>query len=208
MLRRGRRVMQRHRLHGSGGLARLLPSGGGGVNAFRLEQLRHDAESHRQGAAEDFVGGFLDRSGEVRADPFADEIIRDGNLQAVLLEVQSRGVIEPDVKALLSYPCRGDRICEIVRVADRVRWNAAHSIAPSVPSDSPIDSLQLALVSNFRSRLRRVLASTAIYHFKPTIRRRTSPCSARIPWNDGPAFGAFDERPCRHGQQYVLSEAK
>ena len=65
-------------------IARGAPGGG-----FHLKQLRHHAEPHRQGAAEDFVGRLLDRAGEVLADPLADEVVGDGDLQAVLPQVHS-----------------------------------------------------------------------------------------------------------------------
>ena len=42
-------------------------------------------EPHRQRAAEHFVRGFLNRALEMRADPFADEIVGDGDFQPVLL---------------------------------------------------------------------------------------------------------------------------
>ena len=45
--------------------------------------------SNRQGAAEHFGGGFLDRLLEMSADPFTDKVVRDGDLQAVVLEVKA-----------------------------------------------------------------------------------------------------------------------
>jgi hypothetical protein len=55
------------------------------------------------------VGGLLDRLGEMRPDPFADEIVGDRYFQSVMLQIESRGVIEPNMKPLLSDPLR-DRI--------------------------------------------------------------------------------------------------
>jgi hypothetical protein len=57
------------------------------------------------------VGRLLYRFGEMGADPLADEVIGDGNLQAVMLQIQACGIVKPDVKTLLSYPLR-DCICK------------------------------------------------------------------------------------------------
>ena len=106
----------RHDRHGAGDVgvarldaARLAPGGAGlrlavGTFALRLravgvlavgraldlEQLRHDAEPHRQRAAQHLVGGLLDGAGEVLPDPLADEVVGDRDLQPVLAEVESR----------------------------------------------------------------------------------------------------------------------
>jgi hypothetical protein len=52
------------------------------------------------------MGRLLDRFGKMGADPLADEVIGDGDLQAVMLQVQARGIVKPDMKTLLSYPLR------------------------------------------------------------------------------------------------------
>ncbi len=49
------------------------------------------------------MGGILDGLGEVSANPLADEVIGDCNLEAVLLEIKPSGVIEPDMETLLSH---------------------------------------------------------------------------------------------------------
>ena len=76
---------------------------GGLFGCFAVEELGNDIESHRQRAAEHFVRGFLNRTREMRSDPFADEVIRDGNLKAVLLQVELGGITKPNMEALLSH---------------------------------------------------------------------------------------------------------
>src|SRR5665213_3642171 len=61
-----------------------------GVAGIGLEELGHDAEAHRQRAAQHLVGRLLDRLREVLADPLADEVIGNGNLQPILAKIQPR----------------------------------------------------------------------------------------------------------------------
>jgi hypothetical protein len=71
-----------------------------------FKELRHDREAHRQRAPEHFVGGFLDRGFEMGPDPFGNEIVGDGDLQAVVFEVEACRVVKPDVKTLRSDALR------------------------------------------------------------------------------------------------------
>ena len=53
-----------------------------------LEQFRDDLKAHLERAPQHFVGRFLNGPGKVFPDPFADEIIWDGDVEAVLPEIQ------------------------------------------------------------------------------------------------------------------------
>jgi hypothetical protein len=66
--------------------------------------LWNHIEADGKRASQNFMRGFLNRLGEMRADPFADEVIGDGYFKPVVLEVQSCGVVKPDMKTLLSDP--------------------------------------------------------------------------------------------------------
>ena len=58
--------------------------------AFTLfKELWHHMKSDGQRASEHFVCRVLHGAGEVGGDPFADEVIGDGDFQAVLLKFES-----------------------------------------------------------------------------------------------------------------------
>jgi hypothetical protein len=80
------------------------------------EKIRHHIESHMQRTAEHFMGGFLNGSLEMPIDPLADEIIRDGNLKAIPLEIEPGGTIEPDMKTLLA-----NSLCDCIRKPCQLR---------------------------------------------------------------------------------------
>jgi hypothetical protein len=71
-----------------GGLgARHVCGGCGLARRLHLEQLGHHAEAHLEWRSEHLMRCLLNGSGEVFSDPLADEVVGDGDLQAVLTEV-------------------------------------------------------------------------------------------------------------------------
>ena len=88
---------------GEGVAVARCPGGRVGGDGRSVEELRDDAEADGEAAAEDFVCRVLDWFREVAAYPFTNEVIRDGDLEGILLEIEPGRVNEPHMKTLLSH---------------------------------------------------------------------------------------------------------